>query len=121
MPKPVLYHNPRCSKSRGAHELLDAHGVDVEVVKYLDAILTRDDLCRIVDGLTSPPASLVRKDARFKKLSLMASDYETRDSVIDVLIEHPELMERPVMLVGTRAVIGRPPERVLELIDKESS
>lgn len=121
MAKPVLYHNPRCSKSRGAYELIETRGIDVEVVKYLDTPPDRATLERIVDGITSPPSALVRKDARFKELRLSASDYETRDAVITVLADHPELMERPVVLVGDRAVIGRPPERVLELIDEESS
>ncbi|HZJ28281.1 MAG TPA: arsenate reductase (glutaredoxin) [Acidimicrobiia bacterium] len=121
MPKPVLYHNPRCSKSRSAYELLETRGVDVDVVKYLDTAPDRADLERIVDGLRSPPAALVRKDARFKELGLTASDYVTRDSVVAVLSDHPELMERPVVVVGDRAVIGRPPERVLELVDEESS
>jgi arsenate reductase len=61
--------------------------------------------------------ALVRNDQRFKDLGLQRADYETREAVIDVLLEHPELMERPVVFRGDRAVIARPSEKVLELLD----
>jgi arsenate reductase len=67
--------------------------------------------------LPDPPAELVRKDDRFKELGLKASDYQTEDQVIDVLLEHPEVMQRPIIIRGDRAVIGRPSEKVLELLD----
>ena len=66
--------------------------------------------------LPDPPADLVRKDKRFKELGLDASDYETRDQVVALLVEHPELMERPVVIVAGRGVIARPPEKLLELL-----
>ena len=72
---------------------------------------------RDVAVLTDEPAALVRKDKRFKELELDASDYTTRDEVIAVLLAHPELMERPVVFVGEQAVIARPSERVLELLE----
>jgi arsenate reductase len=67
--------------------------------------------------LPDPPAELVRKDDRFKELGLKASDFQTEDQVIDVLLEHPDLMQRPIIIRGGRAVIGRPSEKVLELLD----
>ena len=111
-----MFHNPRCSKSRGALEILDQRGVDAEVVEYLKTPPSRGDLERILDAIPDPPAALVRHDARFDELGLRAADYETRDAVIALLLEHPELMERPVVFVGDRAVIARPSERVLELL-----
>jgi arsenate reductase len=66
--------------------------------------------------LGGPPGELVRKDKRFKELGLDAADFTTAARVVDLLVEHPELMERPVVIVGDRAVIARPPEKLLELL-----
>jgi arsenate reductase len=117
MSGPTIFHNPRCSKSRGAKQLLDEHGGDYEIVEYLKAPPTRAELERIVDLLEDPPAALVRAgDNRFRDLGLDQADYTDRDQVVALLVEHPELMERPVVIVGDRAVIGRPPERVQALL-----
>jgi arsenate reductase (glutaredoxin) len=111
-----IYHNPRCSKSRGAMSILNERGVDADVVEYLEAPPDRATLERIVGMLPTPPADLVRKDDRFRELGLNAGDYTTAPAVVELLLEHPELMERPVVVAGDRAVIGRPPERVLDLL-----
>jgi len=113
----VVYHNPVCSKSRGALAILDERGVRAEVIEYLEVTPSRDDLERIVDAIPDPPDALVRKDKRFAALELDAADYQTKDQVIALLLEHPELMERPVVFRGERAVIARPSEKVLELLD----
>ena len=113
----VVYHNPVCSKSRGALEILGERGVDVEVIEYLKTNPSRADLERILDAIPDEPAALVRNDKRFKELELEARDYVTKEQVIALLLEHPELMERPVVFVGDRAVIARPSEKVLELLD----
>jgi arsenate reductase (glutaredoxin) len=112
----VVYHNPACSKSRGALDILREQGIDTDVVEYLKAPPDRATLERIVDAIPNPPAELVRKDKRFKELGLDAADYTTGDAVVELLIAHPELMERPVVFRGERAVIARPSELVLELI-----
>jgi arsenate reductase (glutaredoxin) len=113
----LVYHNPSCSKSRGALEILADRGVDHDVVEYLTAPPDRASLERIVDSVDVPPAELVRRDRRFEELGLSASDYTKRDAVIELLLEHPELMQRPVIFRGERAVIARPSEKVLELLD----
>ena len=118
----VVYHNPACSKSRGAVAILEERGDAAEIVEYLKTNPSRADLERIVDAIASvpgsdEPAALVRKDKRFGELGLAAGDYVTKEQVVALLLEHPELMERPVVLVGDRAVIARPSERVLELLD----
>lgn len=111
-----VYHNPVCSKSRGALEILGERGTDVEVIEYLKELPTRADLERILDAIPDEPAALVRKDKRFKELELDEADYRSRDAVIELLLAHPELMERPVVFRGDRALICRPSERVLELL-----
>lgn len=116
MGKVTIYHNPVCSKSRGAVEILAERGVSHDVVEYLKTPLDRATLERFLDLLPGSPAALVRKDKRFAELGLDAKDYETREQVIDVLLAHPELMERPVVLHGDRAVIARPSEKVLEIL-----
>jgi arsenate reductase len=113
----VVYHNPSCSKSRGALEILAERGIDSDVVEYLKAPPDRATLERIVDAIPNPTAELVRKDKKFKELGLDASEYTTRDAVVELLLSHPELMERPVVFRGERAVIARPSDLVLQLVD----
>ncbi len=117
-PAPFLvYHNPSCSKSRGALDILREAGVDAEVVEYLKQPLSREELERIVTAIPDEPSALVRNDKRFAELGLQAADYRTAEQVTDLLAEHPELMERPVVFRGERALICRPSERVRELLD----
>jgi len=112
-----IFHNPSCSKSRGALEILQERGVDAEVVRYLDTPPDRATLERILDAIADAPIALVRTgDAKFKAAGLTKSDVQTREQVIEVLLKHPEVMERPVVFVGDRAVIARPSEKVLDLL-----
>ena len=97
-------------------QIVAERGLDAEVTEYLKAPPERATIERIVDLIDEEPAALVRKDNRFKDLGLHAADYATRDAVVDLLLEHPELMERPVVILGDRAVIARPPEKLLELL-----
>lgn len=113
----TIYHNPGCGQSRGALEILRERGTTPEVVEYLKAPLDRATLERFLDLLPDPPADLVRKDKRFKELGLREEDYQTNEQVIALLLDHPELMERPVVIRDTRAVIARPSERVGEILD----
>src|SRR4051794_37494807 len=113
----TIFHNPSCSKSRGALAILEEKGVDADVVKYLDTPPDRPMLERILDAIDEPPAALVRTDdKKFKDLGLAAADYTTRDAVIGLLLEHPALLQRPVVFVGDKAVIARPSEKVLDLL-----
>jgi arsenate reductase len=117
MGEPTLFHNPRCSKSRGARALLDEAGADYEVVEYLKAPPGRAALERLVAILDDPPAALVRTgDAAFRDLGLDEASLADPAAVVDLLEAHPALMERPVFVKGDRAVIGRPPERVRDLL-----
>ena len=113
----LVYHNPRCSKSRGALDLLAERGVDAEVVEYLQTPPDRATLEWMLDAIAKPPAELVRHDDRFKALGLDAAGYQDRASVVALLLEYPELMQRPVVIRGDRGLIARPSGRVLELLD----
>ena len=96
--------------------ILRERGVEFDVVEYLKQPIGRAGLERILDAIPDPPADLVRKDKRFTELGLDAADYVTRERVIELLLEYPELMQRPIVFRGTRALIARPSERVLELL-----
>jgi arsenate reductase len=114
----TIFHNQACSKSRGALEILNQRGVEADVVKYLDTPPDRATLERILDAIDDEPIALVRTgDQKFKDAGYTKADVATRAQVVDVLLKHPEVMERPVVFVGNRAVIARPSERVLELLD----
>jgi arsenate reductase len=117
MERVTVYHNPSCGKSRGALDILRERDVACEVVEYLKTPPDRAAYERFLSLLAGPPADLVRKDKRFAELGLDAKDYVTREQVVTLLLAHPELMERPVVVRGERAVIARPSERVLELFE----
>ena len=113
----TIYHNPVCSKSRGALEILEGRGIDHAVIEYLQAPPDHATVAHILELLAGPPADLVRKDKRFRELGLDPAAYVTREQVCALLVQHPELMERPVVIRGQRAVIARPSEKVHDLID----
>jgi arsenate reductase len=108
----TLYHNPNCSTSRKALDILRGLGVDFDVVQYLKTPPDRGVLENLVRKLEDPPTDLVRHDSFFNELGLDASDYTTPRAVVDLLLEHPRLMQRPVLVRDGRAIIGRPLERV---------
>ena len=108
----TVLHNPGCSTSRHALDEAAAAGTAVEVVQYLKAPLDRPALLDLLAKLEDPPADLVRKDGFFKDQGLVADDYVTPEAVADLLVEHPRLMQRPVLVRGDKAIIGRPKDRV---------
>lgn len=96
--------------------MLRAQGAEFDTVEYLKTPLDRMTLERIVAMLEGPPAELVRKDRRFEELELKAANYVSAEAVVALLLKHPELMQRPVIVKGGKAVIARPPERLLPLL-----
>jgi arsenate reductase len=98
-------------------EILHDRGVEFDVVEYLKTPLDRADFERILDAIPDPPADLVRKDKKFGELGLNADDYTTKAAVIDLLLEHPVLMQRPVVFKGDEALICRPSDKVLAFLD----
>ncbi|MCA9528630.1 MAG: arsenate reductase (glutaredoxin) [Myxococcales bacterium] len=119
MARYVIWHNPRCSKSRQTLELLQSHGVEPEVVKYLERAPTRAELDRTLRLLALEPRDLMRKrEAPYAELGLDDPSLG-RDALIDAMVAHPILIERPVVIRdGARAALGRPPEQVLALLDE---
>jgi arsenate reductase len=109
----ILFHNPKCSNSRRALEALEAAGAEFDTVLYLKTPPSRGDLERIVGHLDGPVADLVRHDDRFRDLGLDADAYGQPAAVVDLLVEHPELMQRPVIETADRAAVARPPEDVV--------
>lgn len=116
MPNPArIYHNPRCSKSRAALALLQEAGVEVEIIEYLKHPPTRETLTELVAMLgVEAPTLLRRSESVFREH--YAGVEITADVAMDALLAHPILLERPIVVLRTRAVVGRPPERVLELL-----
>jgi len=112
---PLLLHNPRCSKSRAALELLEARGVRFVERRYLEDPLTRSELDALRARLGRPAIEWVRRgESAFGKAGLDGASEESE--VLDAMVEHPILIERPILVRGKRAVVGRPPENVLELL-----
>ncbi|MBB5016730.1 arsenate reductase (glutaredoxin) [Rehaibacterium terrae] len=112
----VLYHNPRCSKSRGALELLRERGIEPRIVAYLDTPPSVDELTRLQAMLGLPPRAWMRKgEPEYAELGL-DDDSLTDAQLIAAMAAHPRLIERPIFVHRGRAVVGRPPERVLELL-----
>jgi arsenate reductase len=95
---------------------LRERGVEFDVIEYLKTPLDRATFERLFSLLPNPPADLVRKDKNFESLGLDANNYVTREAVIDLLLQHPVLMQRPIIVRGQKAVLARPSEKVLELL-----
>lgn len=113
MPSVRIYHNPKCSKSRQTLALLQANGIEPEIIEYLKTPLSADALKTLLKQLGMNATALLRqKEPEYRSLNLANA---TEAAAINAMIAHPKLMERPIVVKGQRAVIGRPPETVLEL------
>ncbi|MGE4500197.1 MAG: arsenate reductase (glutaredoxin) [Hydrogenovibrio sp.] len=113
----IIYHNPRCSKSRQTRTLLEENGFEIEEVRYLDTPPTVETLDTLCDLLGVAPTEIVRTgEAEFNALGLSLKDNATnRQAWLEILHQHPKLIQRPIVRIGDKAVIGRPPENVLSL------
>lgn len=111
-----IYHNPRCSKSRQTLELLKSHGVEPEITEYLKTPPSKQELTAILDMLGLEPRQLMRiKEAEYKENGL-DDESLSREQLIDAMIQHPKLIERPIVINNNQAALGRPPENILEII-----
>jgi arsenate reductase len=111
-----IYHNPRCSKSRQTLELLQAQGVEPEVVEYLKTPPDKATLKRILDMLGLEPRQLMRTKEEEYKAQGLDDPKLTREQLIDAMIATPKLIERPIVIKDGKAAIGRPPEKILEIL-----
>ncbi|MGB0891756.1 MAG: arsenate reductase (glutaredoxin) [Flavobacteriaceae bacterium] len=110
-----IYHNNRCSKSRCGVEILENSGKEFEIVKYLDNVPSEKELIEIISLLNITPIDLVRKNEKIWKENYKGKELSDTQ-VIKAMIENPKLIERPIVINGKKAIIGRPPESILEII-----
>ncbi|MGM0524581.1 MAG: arsenate reductase (glutaredoxin) [Pseudomonadota bacterium] len=110
-----IFHNPRCSKSRQTLALLEEKGYQPEIVEYLKTPPNASDIERILTMLDKQPKDLMRhKETIYKDLGL--ADEQDREKLITAMVNNPKLIERPIVINGDKAAIGRPPESVLDIL-----
>jgi arsenate reductase len=110
-----LYHNPRCGKSREALKLLQEKGIEPEIIEYLKNIPTHAELEDVLQKLDMKAEDLLRKNEKVFKQLYKGKDFDDA-KWIEAMIAEPKMIERPIFVNGDKAVVGRPPEKVLELI-----
>ena len=116
MSKYKIFHNPRCSKSRQTLQILKEHDCEVEVILYLETAIDESVLVDILGKMSLSPRDLLRKgEQEFKDNNLKNLNYSDQE-IIKFMIQYPQLIERPIVVKGDKAILGRPPENVLELI-----
>ncbi|MDM8349434.1 arsenate reductase (glutaredoxin) [Pseudomonas sp. sp1636] len=112
----TFYHNPRCSKSRGALQLLEARGLTPTIVRYLEAPPSAAQLRDLLDKLGVGARQLLRSgEDEYRTLNL-ADPGLSEAQLIEAMVAHPKLIERPILVAGNKAAIGRPPEKILEIL-----
>ena len=110
-----IYHNPRCTKSRQGLEVLEKSGEQFEIVKYLENIPTKEELRKVLGYLNIPAENLVRKNEAIWKKNYRGKKL-SQEEILDAMIQYPKLIERPIVIKDNRAVIGRPTERIYDLL-----
>ena len=114
--KVTILHNPRCSKSRNSLALLKEQGIEPDVRLYLENPPTEDELTSILEMLAISAKDLLRRgEPEYKELGL-GNQNLSEQQLIQLMIKHPKLIERPIVIAGGKAIIGRPPEQVLNLL-----
>jgi len=111
-----IYHNPRCSKSRQTLQLLQEHAIEPEVVEYLETPPDKTTLRKILKQLGLSPRDLIRTKENEYKENQLDDPSLTDDQLIDAMVKYPKLIERPIVVTDKGAAIGRPPEKVLEVL-----
>ncbi len=110
-----IYHNPRCSKSRQGLAILEKNGANFTIVKYLEEKITFEELSEIISLLDIKPLSLIRKGEQIWKDNFKGKEL-TYSEIINAMVTYPKLIERPIVVNKNQAVIGRPPEDILNII-----
>lgn len=113
--KITIYHNPRWGKSRGSVEILENKNVDYTCIDYLKTPISKEEIVNIIDILKIPVAELIRKSEKeYTENNISSIDEESK--LIDMIVKFPKLMQRPIIIVGDKAVIGRPPHKILDIL-----
>lgn len=112
----IIYHNPRCSKSRATLEILTEKGEQPEIIKYLETPPDRETLVTVLGYLGLEPRELMRKGEGVYKEKNLADETLSDDDLIDAMLESPILIERPIVVKNGKAAIGRPPESVIDIL-----
>lgn len=115
-----LFHNPRCSKSRAALAIVEAHqarGRDIDVVHYLDTPPDADTIRMLISTFDGPSRDLVRRDRPLAEMGITSEQLDDNETIVKVLLATPELLQRPLLSDGSRTVIGRPTEHIAEMLD----
>ncbi len=110
-----IYHNPRCGKSREGLKIVEDSGKDFELIKYLEDIPTKEELRLIITLLGINPEDLLRKNEVIWKENYRGKSLSD-DEILDAMLAHPKLIERPIVINGNKAVIGRPPENIKSIL-----
>ena len=113
--KTIIYHNPRWGKSRDSVRILEEKNADYTCIEYLKSPLSKEEIIKILHILNISASELIRKsekDYRENNVSLIDND----EQLIDMIVKFPKLMQRPIIIVGEKAVIGRPPEKILDIL-----
>lgn len=116
-----VYHNPRCSKSRQALELIRTRGHEPDVIEYLKTPPDASTLRRLLNLLGISARELLRSKESEYQLAGLAQPGCTEDDIIAAMIRYPQLIERPIVVVGNKAVLGRPPEKIISLLTDSST
>ncbi|WP_378173150.1 arsenate reductase (glutaredoxin) [Aquimarina sp. SS2-1] len=111
----TIYHNPRCSKSRQCLAILEDKKEELNIVKYLDIHFTEEKLTEIINIIGIKPIDLVRKNEAVWKQEYKGKDF-TDSQVIKIMCQHPKLIERPIVIKNNKGIIGRPPEKVIDIL-----
>ena len=119
--KITVYQKPTCSKCRTTLRLLGEHDAEFEAVNYYETPLNRKELEGLINKLGLRPRDILRKDEQIYRDLGLARKEMSDDELIGLMIKHPDLMQRPIVVRGARAILGRPPENVLALIEKSGS
>lgn len=114
----IIYYKAHCSKCEAAVDMLDANNCEIEIREYLKKPLTKKELKELISKIGCKPLDLIRKKEELFKTKFAGKNFSDEEW-IQILLEHPELLERPIIVDGYKAIIGRPPELVLELINRK--
>ncbi len=117
MKKAIIYHNPRCSKSREALSILEDKNVDYEIINYILHPIEEKELATILKLLKSAASELIRKNDKLFKENYGSARNLVEKDYIKILLENPSLMQRPIVVFNNKAIIGRPPELILKIIE----